>query len=105
MIGMADYLCRTIALLFTHMKSEIDAYVERFGNDNGPPPWQLFTIANDPKAGNMHIVQKVFQGPFEVCCVGTITGSELIIVISLMSSSPRHQLLSMSLVSTLITRE
>ncbi|MCJ1368496.1 Processing alpha glucosidase I [Acarospora aff. strigata] len=60
-----EAIWQTKPLLFTHMKSEIDAYVERFGNDNGPPPWQLFTIANDPKAGNMHIVQKVFQGPFE----------------------------------------
>lgn len=54
------------ALLFTHMKGEIDGYVEKYGNENHPPPWQLFTISNDPKAGNLHLVQKVFQGPFEV---------------------------------------
>jgi len=50
------------------MKGEIDGFVERYGSENHPPPWQLFTIANDAKAGNLHLVQKVFQGPFEVCC-------------------------------------
>lgn len=30
-----------------------------------PPPWQTYTIKHDPGNGNMHIVQKVFEGPFE----------------------------------------
>lgn len=30
-----------------------------------PPPWQTYTIQNKPGPGNMHIVQKTFEGPFE----------------------------------------
>lgn len=58
-----------LALLFTHMKAEIDKYIAEYiaeyGNENSPPPWQVFTIANDIREGNMHLVQKVFEGAFE----------------------------------------
>lgn len=37
-----------------------------YGNENAPPPWQIFTIANNIREGNMHFVQKVFDGAFEV---------------------------------------
>ncbi|KAI9843039.1 MAG: Processing alpha glucosidase I [Sclerophora amabilis] len=47
------------------MKKVIDAYVERFGAENSPPPWQTFTIPHDPGQGNLHLVQRVFEGPFE----------------------------------------
>lgn len=30
-----------------------------------PPPWLTYTIQNRPGPGNMHLVQKVFEGPFE----------------------------------------
>ena len=48
------------------MKEEIDAMIAQYGQDNPPPPWGTFTIPNDVKEGNMHVVQKVFEGPFEV---------------------------------------
>lgn len=51
------------------MKNEVDNYVEQFGAENPPPPPQVFTIKNSPGDGNVHLVQKVFQGAFEVCCV------------------------------------
>ena len=54
------------ALVFTQMKEEIDAMIAQYGQENAPPPWATFTIANDIKEGNMHVVQKVFEGPFEV---------------------------------------
>ena len=55
------------------MKEEIDALIAQYGQDNAPPPWGIFTIANDIKEGNMHVVQKVFEGPFEVSCwFGTV---------------------------------
>lgn len=38
----------------------------KWGSENAPPPWQAFTMANDIEKGNMHFVQKVFEGPFEV---------------------------------------
>ena len=48
------------------MKGEIDGYISRYGGENGPPPWQAFTIANDVREGNLHLGQKVFEGRFEV---------------------------------------
>ena len=55
------------------MKEEIDASIAQYGQENPPPPWGIFTIANDIKEGNMHVVQKVFEGPFEVSwCFGVV---------------------------------
>lgn len=48
------------------MKTEVDQMIELYGNENAPPPWQIFTIANNIREGNMHFVQKVFDGAFEV---------------------------------------
>ena len=50
------------------MKGEIDAMIAEYGQDNAPPPWATFAIPNQIEDGNLHIVQKVFEGPFEVCC-------------------------------------
>ncbi len=54
------------AIILTHMKSEIDKMVGQYGAENAPPPWATFTVANDIQEGNMHVVQKVFEGAFEV---------------------------------------
>lgn len=55
------------------MKEEIDALIAQYGQENAPPPWATFTVANDIKEGNMHVVQKVFEGPFEVSwCFGVV---------------------------------
>ena len=48
------------------MKEVIDSMIENYGQENAPPPWSIFTMPNDVGPGNMHIVQKVFEGPFEV---------------------------------------
>lgn len=48
------------------MKEEIDKMIALYGSENAPPPWSTFTIANTIQEGNMHVVQKVFEGPFEV---------------------------------------
>lgn len=50
------------------MKTEIDAMIAEYGNENAPPPWAVYSVPNDIKEGNLHIVQKVFEGPFEVGC-------------------------------------
>ncbi|KAL2217079.1 putative mannosyl-oligosaccharide glucosidase [Thermoascus aurantiacus ATCC 26904] len=60
-----DVLWQTKTILFTHMKTEVDGYFKKYGTEKAPPPPQVFTIANAPKDGNIHFVQKVFQGAFE----------------------------------------
>jgi len=47
------------------MKKTIDGYMEKYGEENMPPPWQIFTISNEAKAGNLQMTQKVFSGAFE----------------------------------------
>lgn len=56
----------SIAIAFSVMKQEIEALVQKYGTDGNPPAEQIFTIANRPTRGNAHLVQKVFQGAFEV---------------------------------------
>lgn len=63
------------------MKEEIDALIAEHGQENAPPPWTTFTISNNIKEGNMHVVQKVFEGSFEVwqyssrCSLNGLIGS------------------------------
>ncbi|KLJ10762.1 mannosyl-oligosaccharide glucosidase [Blastomyces silverae] len=61
----SDILWQSKALLFAHLKEQVEATLKEHGTDNPPSPAQLFTIANKPDVGNIHFVQKVFQGPFE----------------------------------------
>ncbi|KAF2454506.1 glucosidase I [Lineolata rhizophorae] len=56
---------QTKAILFAHLKRELEAVVEKYGQENPPPPWQLYTIANQMGQGNLHFIQKTFEGPFE----------------------------------------
>lgn len=60
-----EALWQTKALLFSHMKTEIDQLVPKYPQDNPPPPAQVYTIKHQPGRGNVHIVQKVFEGAFE----------------------------------------
>jgi len=52
-------------LLFAVMKDQIDDYIEKYTQENMPPPFQIYTIKNNPGVGNIQFVQKVFEGPFE----------------------------------------
>lgn len=60
-----EALWQTKAVLFAHLKSEIDQLVPRYPEDNPPPPAQIYTIKHAPGRGNLHMVQKVFEGAFE----------------------------------------
>jgi mannosyl-oligosaccharide glucosidase len=71
-----DALWQAKSILFTNMKNEVDGYVAEYGQENVPPASQLFTIANDIKDGNFHLVQKTFLGPFEFDIIFTAAGSQ-----------------------------
>lgn len=60
-----DILWQVKPLLYRDLKNEIEGYVAKYTTEAMPPPWQVYTIPNDPGAGNLHMIQKVFQGPFE----------------------------------------
>lgn len=52
-------------ILFKQLKEEIDKYIDEFGEENAPPPWQVYTVGHNPGTGNFHLIQKVFEGNFE----------------------------------------
>ncbi|MBK5650139.1 MAG: hypothetical protein I4N50_00800, partial [Rhizobium sp.] len=60
-----EALWQVKAVLFAHMKGQIDALIPKYGDENPPPPAQIYTIQHLPGRGNIHMVQKVFEGPFE----------------------------------------
>jgi mannosyl-oligosaccharide glucosidase len=60
-----DALWQVKPLLFSHLKTEIDQLIAKYGEDNPPPPAQIYTVKHAPGRGNLHMVQKVFEGPFE----------------------------------------
>lgn len=70
-----EALWQAKAMMFSSMKTSIDAYIEEFTTDAMPPPWQTYTIQNKPGAGNFHLIEKVFEGEFEFDVVFT-SGSE-----------------------------
>jgi mannosyl-oligosaccharide glucosidase len=72
----SDALWQAKSILFTSMKNEVDGYVAEYGQENVPPASQLFTIANDIKDGNFHLVQKTFLGLFEFDIIFTAAGSQ-----------------------------
>lgn len=53
-------------MLFNIMKTEVSETIEKHGAENPPPPSQVYTIKHAPGEGNLHFVQKVFKGAFEV---------------------------------------
>jgi mannosyl-oligosaccharide glucosidase len=60
-----EVLWQTKPVLFAMLKSQIDEYVEKYTQENPPPPFQLYTLKPDAGPGNMQFVQKVFEGAFE----------------------------------------
>lgn len=60
-----DALWQTKAVLFSQLKSEIDQLMPKYGEANPPPPAQIYTIKHQPGRGNLHMIQKVFEGAFE----------------------------------------
>lgn len=60
-----EVLWQAKQLLFKQMKDEVEGYLSKYGQEKPPPPWQVYTISNDPGTGNLHFIQKVLEGPFE----------------------------------------
>ncbi|THC98174.1 hypothetical protein EYZ11_002330 [Aspergillus tanneri] len=62
----SEHVWQTKVVLFSQMKGEVNKIIQKYGAENPPPPSQVFTIKNVPGEGNLHLVQKVFKGEFEV---------------------------------------
>ena len=61
-----DLLWQGKQIVFKQLKEGVDWLVENeFDTNDAPPPWQVYHLANRPGAGNVQIIQKVFEGNFE----------------------------------------
>ena len=60
-----ESLWQSKAIVLGSMKRTIDSYIEQYTQENIPPPCQTYTIQQSSGAGNLHLVQKVFEGAFE----------------------------------------
>jgi mannosyl-oligosaccharide glucosidase len=61
--------------MFAQMKESVNEMVAKYGQENPPPPAQVFTIKHSPGDGNIQLVQKVFRGAFEVCLIAATCGT------------------------------
>ncbi|KAH8879617.1 glycoside hydrolase family 63 protein [Thozetella sp. PMI_491] len=54
-------------IIFKQLKEGVDILAEghKYNQENAPPPWQVYSLQNNPGKGNVQIVQKVFEGDFE----------------------------------------
>lgn len=65
-LTMADeFLWQAKSVLAHQLKPSIDAIIQKYGPEQAPPPWQIYQLPNQPGQGNVQMVQKVFEGPFE----------------------------------------
>ncbi|RKF75570.1 putative mannosyl-oligosaccharide glucosidase [Golovinomyces cichoracearum] len=73
-----DMLWQSKVILYKELRTQIDEYIKKYGEENLPPPAQLFTIPQKAGTGNIHLIQKVFQGSFEfdVALESTSAGEE-----------------------------
>jgi len=61
-----EHIWQAKPILFRQLKEGVDWLVEnKYDVADPPPPWQVYQLDNRPGAGNVHIVQKVFEGDFE----------------------------------------
>ena len=60
-----EAMWQTKPLVFSSMKTTIDKYVEEYTTEKMPPPYQTYTIQQKPGPGNVHLIQKVFEGAWE----------------------------------------
>ena len=60
-----DELWQTKAHLFQGLKESMQQIFAIYGQDDPPPPYQVYTVNHRPGPGNLHFIQKVFEGAFE----------------------------------------
>ncbi|CCU79720.1 mannosyl-oligosaccharide glucosidase [Blumeria hordei DH14] len=60
-----DLVWQTKEILFQKLQEQVETYLKDYGQENPPPPSQMYTIPHQPGDGNLHLVQKVFEGDFE----------------------------------------
>lgn len=62
----SDACQHDLDFLFLALRDTLADLQKRFAKESNPPPWQTFTVKNVFEPGNLHYIQKVFEGAFEV---------------------------------------
>jgi mannosyl-oligosaccharide glucosidase len=52
-------------VVYRQLSDSVQFVQENYAEEDPPPAWQVYKIENRPDTGNVHIIQKVFQGAFE----------------------------------------
>lgn len=60
-----EHLWQTKPLLFRQIKETVDHVVAAHDPNEAPPPWQVYQLGNQPGAGNLQFVQRMYEGEFE----------------------------------------
>ncbi|RKF60969.1 putative mannosyl-oligosaccharide glucosidase [Erysiphe neolycopersici] len=60
-----EMIWQSKTLIFKEIREQIDTYLKEYSEINPPPPAQMFTVPQKSGVGNVHFIQKVFQGNFE----------------------------------------
>lgn len=60
-----EYLWQAKSVLFRQFKEALDSIVADYGSDQAPLPHLAFQLENKPGSGNVHMVQKIFEGEFQ----------------------------------------
>jgi mannosyl-oligosaccharide glucosidase len=58
-------LWQTKPVLFQSLKQNMERIIGKYGKEHPPPPFLTYTLPHKPGPGNLHLVQKVFEGAFE----------------------------------------
>ncbi|EFX01591.1 glycoside hydrolase, family 63 [Grosmannia clavigera kw1407] len=60
-----EHMWQAKAVVMQQIKMSVDKVIEKFDPTDPPPPWQVYQMQNLPGQGNVHLVQKIFDGSFE----------------------------------------
>jgi hypothetical protein len=54
-----------IEAIVGEISSHVKRLIDKWGQENTPPPPSVYSLENR-QDGNLHVIQKTFQGDFEV---------------------------------------
>lgn len=60
-----ELLWQAKGIAMRQMGEKMNAMMPHINKEAPPPAWQMYALPNKPGQGNGHVVQKIFEGPFE----------------------------------------
>lgn len=65
MVLPPEYLWQAKGVALRQFGERIQSLMDSIDKESPPPPHQMYALQNKPGAGNGHLIQKIFEGPFE----------------------------------------